>query len=409
MKKVAFVFGVLFWGLAVFLGTFYLTFPSEAISLRLRYIIAERFDGYTAEIGSVSPWWLGLSIDDVKLYREVSPSRSRPMEDEEGEEAPQEGAQLAAIFESVKVRVSPWSLLRRAPYVSGSVALPGGEVAFSVGSAVSGDGDIALSDLVVKAEQLPLEDLLALLPNASASGTGGIDIDIDLHAGSEGMKDATGHLSLTGAGLELSEVALPAVGDLGMSIPIASLSLAAEVNDGHATFADAHIDSEMAKIKLDGELALRDPIGRSTLDTKIVVSDLGGNFASLAGMAMKGAKQEDGTYLYSCYGPIARLTAYSCSEGERRASSARTPRPSSSSGPRSASTETDDSREQRREEIRERLRQRREERERERAAASGQPLPPPDAGEPDVEDPDVEDPDGVEEPEVVEDPEEPIE
>ena len=207
MKKVAFVFGVLFWALAVFLGTFYLTFPSEAISLRLRYIIAERFDGYTADIGSVSPWWLGLSIDDVKLYREVSPSRSRPMEDEEGEEAPQEGAQLAAIFESVKVRVSPWSLLRRAPYVSGSVALPGGEVAFSVGSAVSGDGDIALSDLVVKAEQLPLEDLLALLPNASASGTGGIDIDIDLHAGSEGMKDATGHLSLTGAGLELSEVA----------------------------------------------------------------------------------------------------------------------------------------------------------------------------------------------------------
>jgi type II secretion system protein N len=396
MRKVLFAVAVAGWGFLVFAGTFYATFPSQAIGDRIRYEVPRMMgDEYTVELGSVSPWWMGLSVSDVKLYRADDSRRPAIVEDEEGEEgaeAPASGSQLVGLFENVRVRVSPWSLLRRAPYLSGVLSLPGGDVDFSVGTAVAEEGDIGLADVVVRAEALPLEDLLMLAPKWTASGTGSVDIDIDLHAGSNGMRDATGKIAIVGSNLELTDVELPTVGNLGMPIPIAELLLQADVVDGKATFTDAHANSELAKLTLGGELTLRDPIDRSAMDIQLTVSDIGeslGPMKNMATAAMADARQADGSYLYSCRGVIARLSPYACSAGDRKISGAgpragRPGAPGAATSPREVDSDNaDPDREKRREEIRERLRQRREEREAQRASGTtGRPTAPvPEAEE----------------------------
>jgi type II secretion system protein N len=419
MRNVLFAVAVAGWGLIVFAGTFYVTFPSQAVADRIRYEVPRMMgDEYTVELGNVSPWWMGLSVSDVKLYRAEDSRRPAIVEDEEGEEGEAEvasGSQLVGLFENVRVRVSPWSLLRRAPYLSGVLSLPGGDVDFSVGTAVAEEGDIGLADVVVHADDLPLEDLMMLAPQWSASGTGTVDIDIDLHAGSNGMRDATGKIALGGTALELTDVELPTVGNLGMPIPIAEIVLQADVVDGKATFTDAHAHSDFAKLKLGGELTLRDPIDRSAMDIQLIVSDLGealGPMKNMATAAMADARQSDGTYLYSCRGVIARLSPYACSAGDRkvsRSSAARPGSPGVSTSPREVDPDNVDlDREKRREEIRERLRQRREEREAQRAAG-GTPSrtpPVPEAEEEEVEEEVIEEPEGEEpegeEPEEIE-------
>ena len=147
---------------------------------------------------------------------------------------------------------------------------------------------------------------------------------------------------------------------------------------------------------------MRDPIDRTGMDLKIVLSNLGGPFQMASGL-MGDAKQSDGTFLYTCKGVIARMSARSCSAGERTVTTRepgerpiRTPRGIDASDP---------DRERRREEIRERLRQRREERQAERAGAV--PVTPPnEPDEPEGEEDDeevIEEPEGEEGEEIPED------
>jgi type II secretion system protein N len=382
MRALMWIVGGFFWGIAVFFVTFFLTFPSKTVSERLRYEIPNLLGrDYSGEIGSVRPWWIGLSANDIKLYK--APGRG---------ESEEEGPQLVALLGNLRMRVSPWSMMRRAPYVSGSVTLTEGEMDYAIGTAVDQRSNIALSDLVLGAEAMPLGDLFLLVPGLTATGSGAIDLEVDLHAGEDGMRDATGHISLSGTGLSLSDIELPTVGALGIEVPISELALTADVAEGVANITTGKLESEIATVAVSGNVTLRDPIDRSAVDIQIVLSDLGEALAPFAGF-MSAAKESDGNYHYSCRGVLSRLGPNSCTAGERspttsssrgsaRTPSAVTPGGSSPITPRTTGTtpspreaESDEERERRRDEIRERLRQKREEREAERAAGAV-PAPP---------------------------------
>lgn len=412
MKTLMYVVAAFAWTVAVFLGVFWLTFPSATLAERLRYEVPRALgDAYSADVGSVSPWWIGVAVHDVKLFKTARPTSrpvSRPIssdDDPDAEddgsadaapEADAEGPQLVALLSRARIRVSPWSLLRRAPYVSGSVTLTEGTVGYAIGTAVDDRGQIGLADLELDAAALPLDDVLSLLP-VTASGTGSVDLSVDLHAGESGMRDASGTISLTSNGLALGkDLELPGIGAIGMEIPLSGLVLTADVEAGKATINEGRIDSELLTATITGDVTLRDPLDRSAIDLTITLSKLGPALSSYE-MFLSDAKTSDGTYQYTCRGVISRLSQYSCTSGSRDRRTSRTPSPSSRSttspivgGDRAPETDAD--RERRREELRERLRQRREERDAERPGAVEPPQMDEGEGEGEPVDPTDEDP-----------------
>ncbi len=375
-----------FWCVAVFFVTLWLTFPSDAISDRIRYEVPLRLGGdYSAEVGSVGPWWLGVSVGDFKLHR---------AQQVEGVEQ----ATLVAMLDGVRAAVSPFSLVRGSPYLTGRVDTVDGSMSYEVGTGNTGKNGIGVTDLVLWSEQIAVGDVLAWMPEAPATVEGAVAVDVDLRAGDEGgMKAATGHVKLTGADLSLSDIEIPGMGPLGMTIPISQLEINADVKDGRALIKDGHVSSPFANIEIKGEVALRDPMDRSSIDLEIVVSNLGDELAAFEG-ALASAKGSDGSYHYHCRGVVSRLNERSCSAGEDRRSATK-PRSTRSTvvgadggAPPATTTvgedgETvtaprepmdDEERAKRREEIRERLRQKREE----RMGDKGTPTTAPSPGAP---------------------------
>ncbi|MCB9685869.1 MAG: type II secretion system protein GspN [Alphaproteobacteria bacterium] len=356
-----------FWCFLVFCFTLWLTFPSEPIADRIRYEVPRRLgDDFSADVGSAGPWWFGTSIADFRLYEDKLV---------EGEEARVPVAMLSRF----KIALSPKSLLRRSPYVSGRVDMLDGSLTYEVGTTTTPKGGVGVTDVVLQSDGVPVGDLLALVPSFPGMIVGNLGIDLALKAGEEGMNQAIGHLSLTGEDLTVSDVDLPDIGPLGMDVPISSIDIAADVADGHAKITRGQIVSSLLTVDVSGDIALRDNLERSSIDLQIVVSHLGPELAAFESM-MGSAKGSDGGYHFYCRGVVSRLNGRSCSSNDRgSANRARPARPSS--GPIGAdpgsddlaidgegedaqarTPQTDDERRRRRDEIRERLRQKREDR-----------------------------------------------
>src|SRR5688500_17158624 len=86
------------WGGVAFAGTFWLSFPSKAVADRLSYEVSARSGGaWQLQVGSVAPWWYGLSATQV-VVSSLDP----------GDDVP------TPLFfgNAAGVRVSPWSLLK---------------------------------------------------------------------------------------------------------------------------------------------------------------------------------------------------------------------------------------------------------------------------------------------------------
>lgn len=374
----------LLWVSVVFVGTLWLTFPSDTFAERLRYEVPNTLGPeYSADVKSVAPWWVGLSAQDLKIYHTARG----------GEE--EAGAVLVALVRDARARVSVWSLLRRAPYLSGSVTLTEGTLDYEVGTAADDKGRVALSDLVLSADALPVSDLLGLAGMGDVRVDGALQLDVDLHAGADGMKDATGSLKLGGANLVIADFEIPGMGNLGMEIPVQELVLMAEVKDGKATLQHGAFKSDLLTAALTGDVTLRDSIERSSIDLEISITELGDQLKAFEGF-LSDAKQSDGTFKYACRGVISRLGPTSCTAARARGVSSRIPStdrptaiPRSPTGVPGGAVETDEERERRREEIRERLRQKREEREgggtREVAPTRVDPEPEEDLPEDDEE------------------------
>ncbi|HHO50484.1 MAG TPA: type II secretion system protein GspN [Deltaproteobacteria bacterium] len=365
MRTLGMIVGGVLWCAVVFLATFWLTFPSDALIERIRYEVPGRMPGYSIDLASVSPWWIGGSAQDIKIYK-------TPRADWRSEE-PAEAA-LVAQIEDFRVRASLGSLVSQMPSVSGSLSLVDGRIDYAVATGKDSRGKIGVSALELSSEGLPLVALVALVPEGvEVSPEGTIDLELLLEAGEEGMNDADGHLELSGGGgapIVLADLVTPSSGPLGFPVPINELMLVVEIRDGEAEIEQGLVDSPLFKLQLKGSLTLRDPIERSNLDLDLVLSDLGPDLKAFEGF-MSSAKQSDGSFQWNCRGIVSRISARSCTTARvSRRSTPSTVRPPStrstrtipSATPRSATerTELDEERERRRQEIRERLRQRRE-------------------------------------------------
>ncbi len=363
MKKLLMALFALCWCAVVFVVTFWATFPSDALVDRVRWEVPQRLGKeYAIDLASVSPWWVGVSAQDAKLYHTPQGWRGG----DQGETS------LVGLARDLRIRVSPLSLLRRSPYVSGSLTLAEGTIDYAVGASAGAKGGVGVSELSLQADKLPLGDLLMLAstPDLEVSATGALDLDIEIEAGDEGMSDGQGHIRIGGANIVLSDLVVPGVGPLGMEIPLNEIVLVAEVRDGKATVQRGLVDSGLLKIDIKGDITLRDPVDRSQVDLEFVVTELGPELQAFE-MMLAPAKQSDGYYHYALRGMVSRLSAASfqpsrggsgrVSSGDRPRSRTVTPRPERA--PQEVQPETDEERERRRQEIRERLEARRRERE----------------------------------------------
>ncbi len=372
MRTFFLLVGTAFWCAFVFVATLWLTFPSEEFGLRLRAEVPERLGrDYTAEVGAVGPWWLGLSAAELKLYK-----------------AERAGAELVGMFDGVAVAVSPLrSLWRRTPYFVGELQMLDGSLGFQLGTRQAGKkgNTWGLSDVVLWSDAVPIGDLLRLTGRVPATLTGNVALDVDVRGGAEGMSEANGHFRVEGSGLVLSDIELPSVGPLGMEIPIDKILLEGKVEQGQATFENAIVSSPWFTLELKGSIGLRDPLDRSNVDLELVVSNLGEQLASYESL-LTSAKGTDGSYHFYGRGILGRLSASSWSAGKPTASRVgRRDRAvtddeaidggEGSDVPVLSPSESDDDRQRRRQEIRDRLRERREAR---RAERLGKPVTPAD-------------------------------
>ncbi len=370
-RTIAMIAGGVLWCVLVFVVTFYVTFPSDTLVRQAQYRTPELLGReYSLEVGSISPALVGLTAADVKLFH-------TPRTSWREDEAP--AKTIAGLAKDLRVKISPLaSLFASAPQVYGSVTFTESPITYAVGTAVDKRGNLALTSLDVASDDLPLADLLMLIPELTASASGKIDVDLEIEAGEEGMADANGSVDIEGGTLVLSDVEIPGIGPLGMDIPVSALRIVGEVQDGELTIERGIAQSDLLEIEIEGTITLRDPLDRSTVDVQITLSNLGDDLAAFEGF-LASAKGSDGDYHFNCRGMISRLRGCTAERTASRSRPSRpraaTRRPSSSAdrptAERSSSarsprerTELDAERERRREEIRERLRQRREERER---------------------------------------------
>jgi type II secretion system protein N len=389
--RAAVVAGAVVWAFVVFQITLWLTFPSHAAAAFLVHQIATRGGGYTAELGSVSPWWTGVSMRDVKVYG--------PANSTEPGEVPV--PTLVALADRVRARVSPLSLLWGQYNVRGDVRLVEGSADYAFGVAIDDRGRVLLSHLSIYSDALPLGEILPLLPLSDApTGTGTLTVDLDIEAGEEGLRTATGHVTITGSNLVIADLSTETTGPLGMELPIADLKIEAPIQEGRATIAQGIASGELATIEVEGDLVLRDPVSRSSLDLRLLVSNLGPALQPMAGLL--GTPHSDGKYHFQVRGLASRpsvtpMRETTVSSSSRTPSTSPTRPPETGTSPgtypgSSIATESEEEREKRREEARKRLQERREERDREaeliREARGGPPIEDEDEDPSHVEDPD---------------------
>ncbi len=305
MKSILVIAGGLFWFVFLFLITFFFTFPSDAVVERARWEVSERSNGqYSLELDDLGPWWLGASATGVKLYsvpRSGDPS-------------------LALLAKDLRVSASPFSLLSRAPTLSGSITPIDGTLYYSVGTARSEKkGDLKVNGVEISADGFPLMELL-LLSGTDAAGTGDLDIDIDID-GEESLKGSSGHVRIEGSGLSLSELEIPGVGPLGMDIPIDELDIDIKVDKGNASIKKGEVKSSLLQADLKGNILLASTMERSTLNVEIVLSNLGSDLQNFAPMLSQ-AEESPGskTYKFTCSGTVGNPR---CEMGEGRKSATR--------------------------------------------------------------------------------------
>jgi type II secretion system protein N len=391
MKRVGIVVGALVWALLVFQAALWLTFPSDAMSRWLVYQVSQRMPGYHIEMGSVRPWGTGVTVREVKLF--TAPSTRSTSTGEA------EVPTLVALADRVRGRLSPWALLSGGYDVRGDVRLVEGKATYRVGVRPDERGRMLLTDFNVESSDLPVAELLPLLPlSEPPTGSGLLNIEINVEAGDEGLGQATGRISITGSNLVISDLATESTGPIGMDIPIQELKIEAPIEGGKASIVQGLAHGELATLEIKGDLLLRDPLSRSTLNLELLVSNLGPALQPMAGFL--GTPHSDGKYHYQIRGLASRPSVFAARESitsaAGRVSSGASSLDRSSPGYVSPTTsaETAEERERRIAEAQERLRQRREQRD----AATGDVLstrgrPPVETDPEEVLEDDEEEPD----------------
>ena len=306
MRTLLMVIGGFAWFIFLFVVTLVLTFPSDAVVERARWEVMERSGGaYALELSDLGLWWVGVSAQDVKLFHVV-----------------REQSELSFMARDARVSVSPFSLLARAPAFSGSVTPIDGTLTFAVGTVRSDKrDDLKVGSVQLDGQQFPVSELL-LLGGVDATGSGGLDIHVDL-SGEEGIRAADGEVRIAGTGIVIDDVQIPGMGSLGRPIPIDDLTIELKVADGRAEFQKGELASPLLRATFSGAMTLRDSLDRSSLSVDIVVSELGEELSAFS-MMLREADIGAGKYQFNCSGSLASPR---CSMGAAKpASSSRTSR-----------------------------------------------------------------------------------
>ena len=403
LKRILVVIVGLFWAAFLFIVTFFLTFPGEDVAKQLEYQAAEAGRGaYALDLGDVSPWWIGLSTDSMKVYQRSG--RTGPAD------------QLMVYSSDARVSASLFSLMRRAPYVSGSLTLgpegDGGTLDYAIATSLGEKGNrLKVTEVDLGGESFPIAELLVLVPNLDMEASGDIDVEIDLEA-PDGLSSADGVIRITGKNLVFVNPVISGIGPLGRDVNIGDLDLELEVDEGQAKIDRGRIESDVANIDLSGEIRLTNDPSRSNAQIEVAL-ELDESLSMLA-QVLKSA-EKNGKYVYECNGPLNRLDRVCRAAGQLARNNGRSRRPRARPSPDggisrpSSSGISDEERAKRREELQERLRKRREDQRAKRAAGKGPRRPGEEASDEEFEDePDDEFEDEEFEDEEFED-EEPIE
>lgn len=376
IQRIGVVLFGLGWAFLLFLCTGWLSFPGDAVAKRVVYEVQTQSRGaYQLELTELQPWWFGLKTDDLKVYGRASRDGTSP---------------LLALATDARASASPFSLLARAPYVSGSVTLGlDGQLDYAVGTSMDETGeDLLMSHLELSSDSFPIAEFLALVPSYEGSGNGGLQIDTLIDA-PDGVKTAEGKIELRGKSITLSE---PVIMDfpLGRDVVIQDLDLELDVAEGKAKISRGRIVSDLANADVTGTITLAEPFDRSTMDVR-VEAELDSSMAAMAQM-LKSA-EVNGKLVWRCVGRVNNL-ARACSAGDKPKPTGRARNRARNRGTNTAANRANrpnnsglstEEREKRRKELQERLKKRRERRKANRAKRAeerenqaGQPGDAPD-------------------------------
>lgn len=294
--RVLMIAGGLAWCAIVFAGTLWATFPSRSIVDRLAYTLQDTTGGaYALEASSASPWWTGLSLRDVKLL--AADPRGGP-------------STVLLDARSVSARTSPWSLMSDRVPVWARVDMGGALV--DVESGVDRSGARPRIDLIRASDAtVTIGAVGALLRplGAGMSGTGALNLDVDLNLGAD-VKDHEGRIALRGRALQAT-LSLPdpfggdAPFELG-PVGVSNLDLVIEARGGKVSLKTAELRSDHANLDLQGDLTLDSFIARSRLRGKATISQLGGSLAAFESFLSQ-ARWDDGTFHYTITCTLDRM------------------------------------------------------------------------------------------------------
>ncbi len=293
------------WFAMVFVVSLQLTFPSELAAQRASWEVKERTAGaWSAELASVSPWWVGGSAQDV-VFRLGS---------EPGEDGTPPPAILRA--DALSARVGLVSLLQRAPRLHAELDRGEGHLEAEVGTALD-EGNVVVESVQLDATNLPIEDLLAALAalgtDLDVGLTGSLDVEADVET-TDGIRGAEGKVKINGSDIELGSISAPSYGivDLQLGVPVDDLQVKLKAREGTIEVSKGKLVSALAEVDVTGEITLSDRMEYSRLKLKVVVDllDWEGTelsaFRTIAESGMKSAKWADGRYHYSISGTFAR-------------------------------------------------------------------------------------------------------
>jgi len=287
MRRLAWVLGGIAWTALVFYVAFRVTFPSDALADRLRYQVDQGTHGQMAlDIGSLSPWWVGLKARNVSL---VSQGGAKP-------------EKLLSV-DVARVRVSPFSLMSD-PH--GVAHLQFGDGTLSVDTTVASHGrTYTPTRLKAEASGFPI-NAIPPIEGTQVKGRGTMDLDTSIRA-PEGLSKAEGTVRLAGHDVVIED--LSGIGAMLASsnvLPLAfdDLDLRVELTQGKGRVVTGKVASSLASVDLGGDITLDDVIQRSRLHLTLVLT-LGDAAAPFAGF-LSSAKWSDEKYHYLLRGTLMR-------------------------------------------------------------------------------------------------------
>jgi type II secretion system protein N len=308
------------WFSVVFTVVFYYTFPSEAVAQRLEYEVDKATGGTTSiEISDVAPWWFGLSGRNFILSRAEAGMG--------GEPAP------AFFADAISMRVSMFSLLRRAPFITAALEMEDAVLGVEA-STVLEEGRMKVRRIKGELSDFSLEQILQIGSDAlsvSFEGSGAFQVSFDLKMGpSDDLSTASGEVAVVSSDLKVDRVLAPNLGfpeqTVGLSVEEFDFRLRGE--GGALSVVRGAMRSNLFDVDAEGDVTLGDIPGRSRLKLGVKVGLGAWDDPELAVLrqglefGMRDAKWEDETYHYTVNAQLNRLALHDFRPDRERSSRA---------------------------------------------------------------------------------------